>query len=284
MLSWLWKRWSRKTQHPPNSLAYFQVYGSETAPPTDYPGPVWRYHVSEDVKLECHLMPILDEPSFLTRRQKPPMQVFPPLFKVVGQLKADQPDIFPIGEWLAQGTLWWLRQLSTTQVTGLLAYLLLIGHGHLDRARYPQMDLALTQLLANRTLPAPPDKTEAKEKPEDSTPPRQKPSPTPPRPWNKAPLQVQAGPATIQFLDRRDGKCYWQVAGNHYWQPLWEDPLLSLIIEVKSWDGSPELLREEVKTAFLGQVNALTRQLERFPGARRRLLPLLRRLKSPNPH
>lgn len=279
MLSWLWKSWKPKPTHPPNSLAYFQIYGQESPPATNYSGPVWRYQVPYDVKLECHMLPVLDEPSFLTRSNAPAVRVHPPVFQVAGQLRGEWPESLPVGEWLAQGTLWWLRQLGKPQVTGLLAYLLLVGHGRLDRIRFPEIDQTMTQLLGDRVATTPPTPeppapvcvTQSVVVVRDSSLPLA-------RPWAKFPVSLQVGEATVRFLDRRDGNCCWRVGGREYWEPLWDGSAVSLLIEMKDWGGTAEDLKSQLRADFLAQRKALLSRLKRYPAAERRLRPVLRRL------
>lgn len=277
MLDWLWKSRRRKPAHPPNSLAYFQVYGSGPEPPaTDCPGPIWRYRVPYEVKLECHMLPVLDQPSFLTVPKRASIQVYPPLFQVSGQIEADQSEELPVDEWMAQGTLWWLKRLGAVQVAGLLAYMLLIGHDRLDRQRYPEIDGALSFLLADHRSVAPPRPPGVRE---EQKPPEPPPAPTPRvKPWAKFPVELTLGCARVQFLDRRDGKCCWRIGKRVFWAPLWEKVALSLLIEVEDWSGSDEQLLERVRADFLRQVPGLLPRLLRYPAANRRLRPLLQKL------
>ena len=272
MFDWLWKSWKRKPAHPPNSLAYFQVYGDGPEPQSNYPGPIWRYQVPYDVKLECHLLPVVDDPSYLTLPKQPPLRVYPPVFKVAGQIKADQPEALPIDEWLAQGTLWWLRRLGKPQVVGFLAFLLVAGHAQLDRQRYPEIDQAFSFLLpapATPPKPAPPPPAEMIEV--------KQPAPRA-RAWAKFPVTLEIGPARVQFMDRRDGKCCWRVGEREFWQPLWEDVPLSLLIEVKHWEGTDEDFAEQLRASFKAKRPEILARLLRHPAANRRLRPLLQRL------
>ncbi len=271
MFDWLWKSWKRKPAHPPNSLAYFQVYGDGPEPPSDYPGPVWRCQVPHEVKLECHLLPVVDEPSFLTLPKRPLLRVHPPVFKVAGQLKAERPETLPIDDWLAQGTLWWLKHLGKPQVAGFLAFLLMAGHAQLDRQRFPEIDQAFSFLLpAAAPKPAPP--------PLPLVVVAQQPVRPRLRPWGKFPITLELGPARVQFLDRRDGKCCWRVNKREFWQPLWEDLPLSLLIEVDEWEGTDAELAEQLRLDFKASCPGLLARLARYPAANRRLRPLLQRL------
>lgn len=264
MLDWL----------SPNSLAYFQIYPSGSEPTHHYNGPVWSYGVAQEVKLECHLLPVLDQPSFLTVPRKPSLQVHPPVFQVSGQIRAARPEELPVDEWLAQGTLWWLKRLGKAQVTGLLAYMLLIGYQRLDHLRFPEIEQTMGFLLSeHRPAPAP-----------TATPPVpaviERPAEPPPRvrPWAKFPVQLTVGPARLQFLDRRDGKCCWRLGSRVFWKPLWDDVSLSLLIEVDDWHGTELALLERVRADFVVQIPGLLSRLARYPAANRRLRPLLQRL------
>lgn len=272
----LWKRWKRKVQHPPNSLALFQVFDQTPPPPEGYAGPLWRYQVEESVKLECHLLPVADEPSFLKTRQGPDLQVFPPILKLTGEIQAEQPERLPLTDWIEKGTHWWLRRLSAGQITGLMAYLLLAGHARLDRQQFPEMDRTLTSLLAHcQPAPSPPPQPP----PPKSTPVlslgAEEPLPPRPRPWARAPVEVKAGPATVHFLERQDGDCFWAVAGREYWMPLWKDSRLSLLIEVAAWEGTREELATVVRTSMVSQKKAIIRKFDRLQAARKRLVPWL---------
>ena len=176
---------------------------------------------------------------------------------------------------MAQGTLWWLKRLGAAQVTGLLAYLLLVGHERLDRQRYPEIDQTMRFLLSGHSRVPPPAPVMA------APVAAEKPAPAPRvRAWAKFPVQLMVGPAKVQFLDRRDGKSYWRVGKRDFWKPLWEDVSLSLLVEVEDWSGSDDELADQVRTAFLTQINGLLPRLARYPAANRRLRPLLQRINS----
>ena len=274
MLDWFRKSWQRRPAHPPNSLAYFQVYSSGREPIHQYGGPVWSYGVAQDVKLECHLLPVLDQPSFLSLPKKGSLQVYPPVFQVSGQIRAEKPEELSVDDWLAQGTLWWLKQLGRAQVTGLLAYMLLVGYQRLDHRRFPEIEQTMGFLLGEqKPVPAPPAFVAVPAVVE-------KPAEPPPRvrPWSKFPVQLTVGPARLQFLDRRDGKCCWRVGKRVFWKPLWENVPLSVLFEVDDWKGSEEELRERVRADFVAQIPGLLPRLARYPAANRRLRPLLQRL------
>jgi len=130
--------WVRNYRSPPNSLVLFQVY-QRFAPITDFRGPVWRYQVEEDVCLQCHLLPAARRGSFLHIRRQPTLAITPPLLHIEGQMEAAFPDQLPLLEWLAQGTVWWLRNLGSVDVDPALRMLLFSSLLDLDQQRFPRL-------------------------------------------------------------------------------------------------------------------------------------------------
>lgn len=84
-------------------------------------------------------MPGARQGSFLHVRRGETREICPPLLHIEGQLEAPFPDELPLLDWLAQGTLWWLRNLGSLLVDRALRWDLFHSLLELDRTRYPEL-------------------------------------------------------------------------------------------------------------------------------------------------
>ena len=131
-------RWVRDYRSRPDSLVLFQIF-QRFAPLTDHRGLIWRHSVLEDACLQCHLLPGPRRGSFLAVRHGPRRELHTPLLHVEGQIEASFPDQLPIDDWLAKGTVWWLRNLGSVLLDNPLRLHLFHGLLELDRVRYPEV-------------------------------------------------------------------------------------------------------------------------------------------------
>lgn len=135
--------WQRNPPVPPDSLALFQVY-ERFAPSTPFRGLVWRNQVAEPVTLECHLLPRRAEGSFLHLRRGPTMSLSSPLLRVEGQIDWPFPlEQLPLGQWLVEGTLFWLNRVGRGDLPVPVRYALARAFIDLNEVQYPSLFEAL---------------------------------------------------------------------------------------------------------------------------------------------
>ena len=137
--------WLRDFRPEGRALALFQVF--ERFPHLlAFDGYCWRHQCETSISLSAFLLEGDPSNSLLHIRLRESISLCPPLFRVQAQAEGTGLEARVVEDWIAQGTIAWLRQLGSVSITGVLRYSLFTALEGLDRQRYPKVLETLAQL------------------------------------------------------------------------------------------------------------------------------------------